>query len=324
LEHLHGARIPSAQFRGCGVFQQPLGEENKAKKMRRGKISPEGNKMERTELQNRTSQPCTRTYVGRLTKKAGTVVVLKIGTFEAAKTNLSRLLLRLAIPVFLTCSLSLAQTKNEVQPVPLQNLVNQSLPSNSACPTPPGQGQVTVIVIVDAKGNVSQAKALSGPEELVPATLACAKTWKYEPPASAPVTKIVSVSYNSRDCPAAISERGEMQWSWVLRDKSGKVAANLDGEEPPAPPYPVEERKEGVAGRMVLSVSLNAEGYVKEIHAIRSLSPGLDKVVIDRLRPLKFTLRPDINPQNPIDLYFLVVFRAVCTSRTVSTIESDR
>ncbi|HXW57720.1 MAG TPA: TonB family protein [Candidatus Cybelea sp.] len=116
-----------------------------------------------------------------------------------------------------------------------------------------------------------------------------------------------------------------MQWSWVLRDARGKAVANLDGQVPPPPPYPDEERRAGAAGRMVLSVSLNPEGHVKEIHVARSLSPNLDKAVMDRLRPLKFTLRPDLNPQMASEgLYFLIVFRATCASQTISTAESAR
>jgi hypothetical protein len=234
-------------------------------------------------------------------------------------------ILWLAIAGSLTSCVCAAQTHTEVQSAPQGNVVDQGLPKNSTCPTPPGQGQVRLSIIIDAKGNVSEVDALSGPKELIPATLACAKTWKYEPPASAPVTKIVSVSYNLRDCPGAVSERGEMQWSWVLRDGSGKVVANLDGEEPAAPTYPAEERKAGVAGRLVLAVSLNPEGYVKEIHAIRSLSPGLDKEMMDLVRPLKFKLRPDLNPQTASEgLFFLIAFHSICTSQTLSTIESVR
>ena len=33
----------------------------------------------------------------------------------------------------------------------------------------------------------------------------------------------------------------------------------------------------GVAGKMILSVSLDRDGYLFEIHAVESLSPGLDK-----------------------------------------------
>jgi TonB family protein len=104
-----------------------------------------------------------------------------------------------------------------------------------------------------------------------------------------------------------------MEWRWVLSDKSGKVAAIVDGQEPPAPPYPVEERKNGAAGKMVLSVRLNGDGSVKEVHAIQSLSPRIDEAVIDRLRPLKFKT-PDVNSQLPSeDLYFDVLYRATCS-----------
>jgi outer membrane biosynthesis protein TonB len=191
--------------------------------------------------------------------------------------------------------------------------VQHTLPNVSQCPGSRGKGKVTLSVTVDAYGNVSQARALSGPEGLVPAALACAKSWKYQPPASPPQTKTVSISYGSRDCPRVTSERGEMEWRWVLTDKSGKVAAIIDGQEPPALPYPVDERKNGAPGKMVLSVRLNGDGSVKEAHAVQSLSPGIDEDVIDRLRPLKFKT-PNVNSQLPSeDLYFDVLYRATCS-----------
>jgi TonB family protein len=188
-----------------------------------------------------------------------------------------------------------------------------TLPNVSKCPGVRGEGKVTLGVIVDAYGNVSQARALSGPEELLPAALACAKSWKYQPPASPPLTKVVSISYGSRDCPGAASERGEMELRWVLTEESGKVAAVIDGQEPPAPPYPVEERKTGAVGKMVLSVRLNGDGSVDEMHVVQTVSPGLDQAMMDRLRPLKFR-PPDVNSQLPWeDLYFQVRYRATCS-----------
>jgi len=187
------------------------------------------------------------------------------------------------------------------------------LPNSPGCPSPRGEGEVTVSVTVDEYGNVSQASALSGPEELIPAALACAKSWKFQPPDSAPQIRIVSISYGSRDCPGPVSERGEMQWRWVLTDERGKVAAVIDGSEPSPPPYPVEERKAGAAGKMVLSVRLNADGSVEEIYAVQSVSPGLDQAVMDRLRLLRFK-PPDVNSQMPLDdLYFHILFRAACS-----------
>jgi TonB family protein len=233
-------------------------------------------------------------------------------------------LLRLAVLPFLICGLSSAQTHNAA-PISPEDPATQDLPKNADCPAPSGEGQVVMSITIDAKGNVSQAKALSGRDDLIPATLACAKTWKFNPPAAAPATKTVSVSYDRRDCPGPTSQRGDLRWSWVLRDRGNNVVAILDGQEPPAPPYPDEERKAGRVGRMLLHLNLNADGYVSEIHVVRSLSPGLDQSVIDRLRPLKFKLRPDINSKLPMDdLYFLISFHAICTSQTLSPIETPR
>jgi len=238
--------------------------------------------------------------------------------------NIFRPLFRLAILSCLSCSLYLAQTRGEPQSAS-QGVVSQDLPKIHECSAPPEEGQVIVSLTIDSNGNVSDAKALSGRDQLIPSTLACAKTWKYDPPTSAPVTKTLAVSYDRKDCPGAISDRGDLRWSWVLRDQGNQVVAVLDGQEPPPPPYPVEERKAGKAGRMVLHVNLNAEGYITEVHAVRSLSPNLDQLAIERLRPLKFKLRPDINSKLPMDhLYFVIAFHATCISQTLSSIAPPR
>jgi TonB family protein len=180
------------------------------------------------------------------------------------------------------------------------------------------QGKVTLSIVIDAKGNVSEAKELSGPEELVPAALAFVRKWKYEPPSTAPVTRTVEVSYGSRDCPGAVSERGDITWSWRLRNKDGETVAVIDGDDEPSPLYPEAERRAGAAGKMVLSVTLNPDGRVREIHAINSVSPGLDKAVIDMVRPLKFKRCRDDrlcsgNPNAPLeDLRLDFDFRATC------------
>jgi hypothetical protein len=43
-----------------------------------------------------------------------------------------------------------------------------------------------------------------------------------------------------------------MTWSWYLRDKCDKMIAVIDDVDPPQPLYPEEERKAGIAGKMVL------------------------------------------------------------------------
>jgi TonB family protein len=131
----------------------------------------------------------------------------------------SRLIIPLAISLFLAFGLPAARPQNEPHATKQETLVNQVVALKELhiplAPSPgtPVQGKVTLRIVVDAKGNVSEAKALSGPEELIPPALAWVQKWQYEPPTPAPATRIVEILYGSRDCPGAISERGEITWS---------------------------------------------------------------------------------------------------------------
>ncbi len=134
------------------------------------------------------------------------------------------------------------------------------------------EGKVTLLIVIDVNGKVSQAKALSGPRELVPSTLAAVKMWQFEP-ATAPITKTVEIEYGfPKECPGPISESGEVAGSGRLTDKSGNLVAVVDDNEYSfsLPPYPETERKAGVAGNMVLAITLGQDGHVKEIHAAKS------------------------------------------------------
>jgi TonB family protein len=155
----------------------------------------------------------------------------------------------------------------------------------------------------------------------MPTAEACARTWKYENPPSAPATKTVVIRYDWRDCPAADSQRGQLQYSWGLRNGQNLVLAYVEGEQPPPLPYPEEERKAGRVGNMALSVSLTTDGSVKEIHVLRSLSPGLDKAVVDRLRPMKFKPVDGVYERQLQGLLFQVVFHATCPVQIVYNLE---
>jgi len=223
--------------------------------------------------------------------------------------------------LFLSFGLSAAQAQNQA---PKQENVTSKVPPLKAINTPTApypeevrkkgiEGKVALSIVVDEKGNVSQAKALSGPEELVPAALASVKMWQFEPPASAPVTKTVEIAYGfPKECPGPISDISEVEGNGRLFDKNGKLVAVVDDEDYSLPPHPEAERKSGVAGEMLLSITLNPDGHVKEIHAVKSLSRGLDKAAIDTVRPLKFK-QIDGNSQASLeDLRLQFVFRATC------------
>ena len=105
---------------------------------------------------------------------------------------------------------------------------------------------------------------LSGPTELQSAALESVRMWQYEPPASGPVTETVEISYGfPKECPGPVSDQGDVEGSWRLRDLNGKVVAVADNDDAPPPRYLEEERKSGVAGELVLSVSLSSDGMSK-------------------------------------------------------------
>jgi TonB family protein len=120
-----------------------------------------------------------------------------------------------------------------------------------------------------------------------------------------------------KECPGPTSDLGSVEGGGRLFDQNGKLAAVVYNDDYPLPPYPVEERIAGVAGKMVLSVTLKRDGRVKEIHAVTSLSPGLDKAAIDTVRSWKFKgcqdepLCTDGNFRTRVQF----VFRAMCHPR---------
>lgn len=228
-------------------------------------------------------------------------------------------LLLLTISVCLFGNLPFVQAADQVRAAKTEDGA-QALPKAFTCPSPPDSGDVSLRVNIDTEGHVSEAKALSGPEKLMPAAEVCAKTWKFENPPSAPATKTVVMRYEWKDCPAADSQRGQLQYSWGLRNSQNLVLAYAEGQEAPLP-YPEEERKAGRVGNMALSVSLSADGSVKEIHVVRGLSPGLDKAVTDRLRATKFKPVDGVYETQLQDLHFQVVFHATCPVQAVYNLQ---
>jgi TonB family protein len=178
------------------------------------------------------------------------------------------------------------------------------------------EGKVTLRVVVDAKGRVSDAKPLSGPPELFPAAIDSIKQWQYEPPTNPPVAFTVEMSWGfPKDCPGPVSEIGIVMVSGRLLNKDGKVVGMSDTDDYATPPYPVEDRKAGVAGKMVLSVALDTEGRAKEIHVVKSLSAHLDEAAIKTVRTWEFRLIGG-NPGDPPNNFQIELFyRATCTPR---------
>jgi TonB family protein len=175
------------------------------------------------------------------------------------------------------------------------------------------EGKVVLSIVVDGKGQVSDAKALSGPPELIPAAIDSVKRWQFEPPTHAPLVTTVEISYgHPKECPGAVSDAGEVRATSWLENRDGKVIATPDDYDSSLPPYFEEDRKAGVAGDMVLGLTLDSEGRVKEIHVVKSLSARLDDAAIKTVRTWKFKLVDGNTGKPPEDLQLHILYRPTC------------
>jgi len=155
------------------------------------------------------------------------------------------------------------------------------------------EGTVIMEIVVDSGGKVSNAKALSGPPELFEAALENIKQWQFEPPADAPVVTTWRISYGfPKPCPAATSDMGVVIADGRLLNKDGKVVGTGGNDKDELQPYYFEkDRKAGISGEMVLSLSFDDQDKLKEIHVVKSLSPHLDEQALETIRAWTFHLK---------------------------------
>jgi TonB family protein len=232
----------------------------------------------------------------------------------------------LAIAVLCVGSLRPAQSQSQVQPpkedAPGWRESGLNLVVSPRTPYPQkelekigGKGKVTLKIVVDENGRVSDAQALTGPPELFPAALENVKHWEFEPPAHPPVVTNVEIGYAFPvECPGAIANIGDIVASGRLFNKEGEVVGVPDGEDYPMPPYPDEEIKAGHSGDMVLAVRLDAQGKVKKIRVLHSLSTGLDRAAMKTFRKWRFKLT-DENPSALRKEYQLrIPYRTMCNN----------
>jgi Gram-negative bacterial TonB protein C-terminal len=88
---------------------------------------------------------------------------------------------------------------------------------------------------------------------------------------------------NPKECPGQVYDRGETEASGRLL-RNGKVVGGSDSDDYAIPHYPTGDVKAGASGKIVLSVTLNADGRVKEIQVVKSLSPHLDEAALEAVR----------------------------------------
>jgi TonB family protein len=175
------------------------------------------------------------------------------------------------------------------------------------------EGKVVLSIVVDAQGSVSDAKALSGPPELVQSAIESVKQWEFELPDHPPVMTTAEISYGfPKECPGPISESGQVQWRARLENTKGTVLEMDDSTDQSRPVYLSEERRAGVAGEMALSLTVDAEGKVTKVRVIKPLSPRLDDATVATVRTWRFKLKAGNPGSLPDDFRLQFIFQPMC------------
>lgn len=246
----------------------------------------------------------------------------RIAANLGGKMKACRLFPFLVVALLGASCLSAEQTQKRIQPQKQDNSVTEvarlKLIKSPIIPYPEEaqkkniEGKVLLGISVDAQGRVSEAKALSGPSELVQSAIESVKRWEFEPPTHAPVVATVEVIYgHPKECPGSISESGEVLSPGVLKGR--RITLELeDAVGQWSPPYFAEDRKSGIAGEMVLSITVDAEGKITNVHVVKSLSPHLDNAAAETVRNWKFKLKAVNLDSLPDDFPVRFFFRPMC------------
>ena len=215
-----------------------------------------------------------------------------------------------------------AQGQNKVQPQP-DNSVDRPTPLRLInSPTDRFtdearkrniEGKVALSLVVEANGKVSEAKPISGSPELFQAAIDSVKLWQFEHPAYSPTETTMEISYfHPKECPGPISASGTVFTSGRLLNGNGEGIAVWADTRYELPQYFEEDRKAGIVGNIVLSVTLDAEGNVTETHIVKSLSTHLDEAAIETVRKWKF--RPLAGDSGGVrdGLHLDITYKAMC------------
>jgi TonB family protein len=181
------------------------------------------------------------------------------------------------------------------------------------------EGTVVVRIVVDRDGKIASARALSGPSELITASVEAAKQLQYEPPENAPVMKDLEMSYNLGPKPCPPGNKGEIanvlsafQFpKKPLHPGELKIVGELND---PLPPYPEEARKAGKEGDLEMVVTVARSGEVVGARVTKSVDRMIDQSAIATVRTWKFKVSRGEQATFPIKF----LYRMSCTPHWIS------
>ena len=176
------------------------------------------------------------------------------------------------------------------------------------------EGTVLVTIDVDSKGLVTNVVPVSGPPELYQAAIDSAKQWKFDPPENPPIQVRYEISYGyEHECPGPVSDASEIMTGGYLEIANGIKFSPEDLDFDYLLWYfNTRVRKTGVAGTVILSITADADGRVKKVRVVKSLSPELDKVTVKAARRWKFKVVKRNENSRQGDFELSVTFRAAC------------
>jgi TonB family protein len=155
------------------------------------------------------------------------------------------------------------------------------------------EGSVEVRIVVGKDGRVSSAKAVSGPAELLPASVEAAKQWQFEPPEHPPVTTVLEMGYSLEPKPCPAGRKGThpyVEYREKLPMSTGhpgelKLLAAVDT---PPPRYTDQARGAGVEGDLELMITVAPGGDVVGARVTKSVDPSIDNLAVETVRAWKF------------------------------------
>ncbi len=144
------------------------------------------------------------------------------------------------------------------------------------------QGIVKLGVTVAKDGSVSNLKVVSGPTELVEAALEAVKQWRYTPSDEVRVTTV--------DINFTLAKTGSGQASQqAAKETEHVLVTTVEPITRVQPVYPIEAKKAGIEGEVVLRTTIAKDGSVSHLDVVSGnpllVKPALDAVQRWRYKP---------------------------------------
>jgi TonB family protein len=160
------------------------------------------------------------------------------------------------------------------------------------------EGTVVLCVTVDGHGRVTDVSPLSGPSELLQLSMDAARQWQFEPPAKAPASTTMEMSYSlTKPCPEGKgSDAGDIVTTIVPTEEKVGDLKIIGKPYQPWPPYPEVARAERRRGQLYLDIVVNPDGSVSDVRIAKSLDELLDKLAVETVRTWRFKVSPGGRP----------------------------